>query len=125
MDPNIATQLKELHALDFGLTMMFLIVVYKALTIGGQYWLNKKMPSASTLACQADPMHFQRIKEMHEATMDTEKRKQQGDFQCQFKDRDEVRDLLEQMRANTVAIRELTQELKMIRNGRAVRTVGE
>lgn len=114
---NFIEQLDKLNALDFGVTLALLLVIHKALSIGGQYWLNRNAPPLATLACQQDPAHFQRIKEMHKAIMDTEEKKLRGDFGCKFNNRDEVRDLLEIMRQNTEALKMLTQELRLTRNG--------
>lgn len=119
------TELQNLKLIDLGITLTILIVIVRAAEFGLKLWLSKKIPTPKTqsvtLACQQDPMHYQRIKEMHQATMDTEKKKQHGDFECMFKDRDEVRDLIEMIRASVQATKELTQEMRLTRNGKSRR----
>ena len=58
------------------------------------------------------------IEEMHAMTTDTEKQKQQGQFGCAWRGRDEVRDLMEIMRSLVHATEELTDELRITRNGK-------
>jgi len=114
----------DIKALDFGVTIALLIVIYRGLALASQLYAAKKIPAA-ILACQQDPLHFQRIKEMHQATMDTEKQKLQGHFACQFKDREEVTKLIDTIGRNIDAIRELTLELRLTRNGNSDKPSGK
>lgn len=115
--------------LDLSVTMLLLVVVYRGLGILAKMYiprLNPPPPPAaiSMLACQQDPKHYQRIEEMHAMTMKTETEKADGKFNCNWKDRDEVRDMIEAMRTNvtamgavTKALTDLTSELRLNRNG--------
>lgn len=105
----------NIAAIDFGVTIALLIVIYRGLTLASQLYAAKKIPQPM-LACQQDPKHFQRIMEIHEMTVDTEKNKLAGNFQCLFKDRDEVRDLMDIMKQNVQATKDLTIELRLTRN---------
>jgi len=111
--------LNNMKVIDFGVTITLLIVIYRALTIVSQIYVSKKIPTPviANLACQQDPKHFQRIQEIHSMTLSTEQDKAHGRFSCQFKDRDEVRDLMEIMRQNVQATKDLTIELRLARNG--------
>jgi len=115
----------DIRALDFGVTIALLIVVYRGLALASQLYAAKKIPPSVGLSCQQDPLHFQRIKEMHQATMDTEKQKLQGHFACQFKDREEVTKLIDTIGRNIDAIRELTLELRLTRNGNSDKPSGK
>lgn len=104
--------------IEYGLTGFLLILVWRVLSIASSLFLAKKVPAQTAgLACQQDPRHFQRIKELHEMTMDTEKQKVSGKFGCAWQGRDEVRDSLELQRQLLKAIQELTLELRLTRNG--------
>lgn len=70
------------------------------------------------LACQVDPLHFQRIREVHEKVESWDVRVQRGDFSCVWRDRDEIRDLLETLRSSSTetrnALREMTRALRSL-----------
>ena len=104
--------LEGIKVIDFGLTAIVLLVVYKALAVVGHLYVAKK---TATDFSRKEERFCQLLKEVHEATMDTEKQKQQGNFRCQFKDRDEVRDLIDSMKHVVVALNELTAELRRSR----------
>lgn len=103
----------EINMVDFGLTITVLIVVYRALTLISQVWVAKKLPNQPNGNGHESANYL--VKEIYKATMDTEKRKQQGHFSCQFKDRDEVRDLIDSMKHVVVALNDLTKELRRTR----------
>ena len=113
------------HALDYGLVSFALILIYKMLEIGKQLFLAKKIngvgaadsriPTMTPLACQVDPVHFSRIKDMDATCKKIDSAFDRGEMGCAWTGRDEVRDMLE-------SIRELTGEIKALRtemqNGR-------
>lgn len=66
---------------------------------------------------ELEPLVRKEIKEIHYMTTNTEHQKDAGQFSCVWKDRDEVRDLMEAMRKLVTATDALTQELKLTRNG--------
>lgn len=126
-------------ALDYGVAGATLITLYRVLGIMQHFLLTKagsvpvsadatgdKVQSMSPLACQVDPQHFQRIVEIdrkvgdiHDYTEVTREKISQGAFTCAWQGRDEVRDLLETMRAMTTAMQGLTNEMKRNGNGAA------
>jgi len=76
------------------------------------------------MACQIDPLHFQHVKETAESIREWDDKINRGDFSCAWRDRDEVRDFLEELRANRTATASLTdsvdalaEELRTTRNG--------
>lgn len=104
MDPQL---------MEFGVVGLALIVIYRLLGIGQQVILSKKglISTQAATPCQVDPMYVQRIVEIHQMTKDTEQKKAEGQFKCQFKGRDEVRDLLESIRTLTIAVERLTKTM--------------
>ena len=73
----------------------------------------------NALQCRVDPLHFQHIQEVHEMVSTWDKGISAGKFSCAWKDRDEIRDLLEAIRdshhlqeQSVVATRELTGEVR-------------
>ncbi|RKZ20203.1 hypothetical protein DRQ50_00155 [bacterium] len=111
---------------EYGLIGFLLILVWKVLGVGQQLFLARRGAGDSLpYPCAKDPVHFQRIKEMHQMAKADETDKARGMYGCQWKDRDEVRDLLELMRKSihasnnqTHAIKALTDEMRLERNGR-------
>jgi len=99
-----------------------LLTVYIMGRVGVAVWRYRQ--EKPMLECQADPQHFQRIREIHKMTCDTESKKNHGEFNCQFKDRDEVRDMLELMKRGNRATEKLSdemanlaKEIRLTRNG--------
>lgn len=103
----------DLPLLDLGLTGLVLVVVAMGLRLGLSLWLDKRKQN-TLLECQADPAHFQRIREIHKWTENTERRKQRGDFACQFRDRDEVRDFKEILTHSAQATDRLSMEMRQL-----------
>lgn len=100
---------------ELGIVAFALMVVWKLLDVGKQVFLTKriingnvKVPVMSPLACQVDPQHFGRIKEIHKYTENVSERIARGQFSCEWKDRDEVRDFAQ-------SIKDLTNEIKGLR----------
>lgn len=55
------------------------------------------------LACHWDPQHFQRIQDIHGTVKAWDRKVAGGEFGCAWRGRDEVRDLLEAIRASRSA----------------------
>lgn len=103
------------NPLEFSVVATSLILVWKLLDVAKQLFLSNKVPVANqNLACQQDPLHFQRIKEIHKYTEDTQTDIAAGKFSCQWKDREEVRDYIEASRNSTKALEEVSSELKLL-----------
>jgi hypothetical protein len=73
------------------------------------------------LQCQVDPLHFQHATAVHDAVMDWDDKINRGDFSCAWRDRDEIRDVLELLKSQAgrqedavVATRELTTEVRAL-----------
>lgn len=112
--------------LDLGIVGLALLVAYKGLDILGSVLLSKKaaataaaMPSTTVpphmmtpLACQSDPQHFERIRETHNLVQQQAAQLANGKLGCAWKGRDEVRDMLESMRALTTAVGALAEEMR-------------
>lgn len=112
-------------ALELGIVGLALIVMWKITDAGKQLFLASKVPQMDP-ACPRDPILGQYIKEIHDYTETVQTQIAQGEFQCQWRDRDEVRDFMEIMKnqitaskAQTRAINELTAEMRATRNGKA------
>lgn len=126
----------SLPALQFGLAGISMIIVYKALDLLKLWWLSKDGKNGratlhmTRLACQTDPMHFERIKAMGEKVenlVDTNKDNEpamklvrdgigSGAFSCAWT-REEVLRQVIAFEDNTSALKDLTQEIR-IQNGR-------
>ena len=112
-------------ALEYGLVGLALLVVYKVLEVGKQLFLNKKGVYENVYPCQADPLYGERLRRMDKSIKDMGDRITTGATSCQWKDRDEVRDMIEIMRklvevttTNVQETKALTEELRKNRNGR-------
>ena len=111
--------------MEYGITTSLLLIMWKMLEVAKTIYLNKRIDQpVATLACQTDPMHFLRIQEMHEQMGRTQQAMDRGELGCRWKNRDEVSKSLELSRVQisaskqqTVAIIELTAELRRTRNG--------
>lgn len=78
----------------------------------------------SPLACQVDPEHFAHLRQVHGMVSAWDDQIHAGAFSCVWKDRDEVRDFLDVIRAGTTAtevltveVRNLAREVRTTRNG--------
>lgn len=69
---------------------------------------EEKVPYMTPLACQVDPVHFQRVKEMGQSIGRWDDMIQRGEFSCVWKSRDEVRDYIESQRLLHNSLKELT-----------------
>lgn len=112
-------------ALELGIVGIALIVIWKITDAGKQMFLANRVPSSEAI-CPRDPVLGKKIDEIHDYTESVRTQIAQGEFHCQWRDRDEIRDMLEIMRnqtnaskAQTRAINELTAELRVTRNGKA------
>jgi len=119
-DPSVNT------LLDYGALGLALMIIWKILDIGKQVFLSKKAPAPPLLQmpCAHDPLYVERIKRIDNSIGKMDTMIAEGQFFCQWKDRDEVRDMMEVMRAlnsaverNTAEMSKLTSELHKTRNG--------
>lgn len=111
--------------LEYGGVAALLVAFIKLLDVAKTVFLSRRLdhnadgtPMLSQTACQTDPSHSRHIDEMHHLMTS-------GALGCHWKDRDEVRDYMEAIRAQTAAsnattqaITALTSELRLARNGR-------
>lgn len=140
--PATNTDILTVNPLQFGLVGFVLILMWKVLDVGKTLFLasrnrdesDRQQEHAAGLSCQQDPMHFQRIREIHEYVKHTGDQINQGEFSCQWKDREEVRDYID-LQKKQLAVSEqivkamdlvagemrlLRQELVTTRSGRKV-----
>jgi hypothetical protein len=123
-DPSVNT------LLDYGAVGLALMIIWKLLEIGKHLILSKKInnspgtPALLQMPCAHDPLYVERIKRIDASIGKMDTMIAEGQFHCQWKDRDEVRDLMEVMRAlngaverNTAEMSKLTSELHKTRNG--------
>ncbi len=103
---------------EFGVIGVVLIVLFWVMKFATEMLAAKRIPTTG-YRC-VDPIIKQQIKAIHTMTADTEKQKDGGHFNCAWRGRDEVRDLMEIMRRMVHATEELTEELKRTRNGKAI-----
>lgn len=110
--------------MELGLVGLVLLSFWKMLDVFKALYLNKRVDASEMPACASDPLYFQRVREIHEHAKNLDAQILHGDFSCQWKDRDEVRDFMEAVRAQTVASRQqteavtaLTVEMRLTRNG--------
>lgn len=114
------TQALELNPTHLGVTLFLLVLFWKLLEIAKVLFLNKQIPQQreSAVACRyGDPTQVEQMSELHEQLL-------KGNLKCHWKDREEVRDFIEAMRAQTTASKmltaaftALTEELRRTRNG--------
>lgn len=124
MDPSLGS------LFDYGALGLALMIIWKLLDIGKHFVLSKKpgvspvSPALLQMPCAHDPLYVERIKRIDASIGKMDTMIAEGQFHCQWKDRDEVRDLMEVMRAlnsaverNTAEMSKLTSELHKTRNG--------
>lgn len=112
--------------LEYGGVAAMVLAFYKLLDVAKTLFLAKRVENGQlTLPCQGDPMHHQRMVEVHANCEQIRSEIIKGQLACHWKDRDEVRDFMESLRAQTVAsnattqaITALTLELRRVRNGK-------
>lgn len=111
---------------QLGLVGMSVALVWKVLDVGTKMFLSKLgvAPTLPATACQTDPVYPQRLKEVHRWMREQHENINRGDLNCQWKDRDEVRDMIDMMRQLVEATKEnaresrvLSSELRKTRNG--------
>lgn len=102
------------NPVELGVVGILLIVLFWVLKYLTTTQLVKK--GAVGGPC-TDPITRQRVKEVHNYTEGVQTQIAAGDFKCAWHGRDEVRDLLEAQRENTMAMKMLTDELRTTRNG--------
>lgn len=109
----------DMNLVDWGVAGVLLMFIWKLLGILSAQYMSKRniSPTMTPLACQIDPQHYQRIKDIHGYTQSVSRMIDQGAFACQWKDRDEIRDLLDAMKEQTREMRVLASELRKSRNG--------
>ena len=105
--------------LDLGVTGLLLIVVFQGLSFLKMLYASRQAPTGftGTLACQTDPKHFERIKEIHAHTKTVQKNIDTGEFKCAWEGRDEIRDFRESLTRNADATEALAVELRLTRTG--------
>ena len=106
-----------LNSTELGTVGVILIVLFWVLHFFSKMLLSKKGLNP-TPNCKLDPIVRQRVEDIHQMTTDTENQKHEGRFRCQWRNRDEIRDFKEIMLQNTAAIKALTVELRLTRNGK-------
>lgn len=125
------------NPMEFGVIGGILIALYKSLDFAKIMALKKRgvgdtRNGTPTLVCQQDPIHHQRIREIHQYTSKVGDLIASKELGCQWQDREEVRDYMElqrklldhtvmQIEAGkmvTVALNALTAELRLNRNGK-------
>lgn len=120
MDPLMTSKTYE-----WGLLGLALMVIWKLLEVGKVVFLARRSsPDVDGLAAGDAVMHQQQVREIHNSVSGMMKMIDTGRFECQWRDRDEVRDLVEIMRGlasavdkNTTEVQNLARELRLTRNG--------
>lgn len=118
LDPNVSP------VIEYSLGGISLILVWKLLDVVKHMFLIRRENNLSPDQLGYDITMRQRIKDIHAYTEGVQTQIAGGDFRCQWKDRDEVRDFMQVMRdqttaskAQTQAITELATEMRITRNG--------
>ena len=106
------------NPLEYGVVGIILLVIWKLLGVAQTLFLAKRVEPAANL------IHHLQIEEIHKMTEATEKQKNEGKFNCQWENRDEVVRSVEAhgrhteaLQTLTLEIKELTRELRLTRNG--------
>ena len=94
---------------EFGFVGALLAIFWKMLDIAKVMFLDKRQLSQPAMASSSDPLHVQRTEEVHEKIVN-------GSVGCKWKDRDEVRDSIEAMRAQTSASKQQTAAITALTN---------
>lgn len=109
----------ELNFKELGALLGLMVLLAKTLDVVKLVVIDKYRPTASAAAPNGDALHEQRTEEIHERLVN-------GHMGCHWKDREEVRDFIEAMRAQTSASKAQTQainsmvdEMRRTRNGGA------
>lgn len=118
MTPDIS------HPVEWGLLGLSLMITWKLLEVGKVIFLSKRHADTNGLAAGDRVLHQQQVREIHEHVEGMMRMIASGQFECQWRDRDEVRDLVEILRGlaaamdkNTTEVQNLARELRLTRNG--------
>ena len=114
----------NMQMLDYGVVGFALIIIWKLLDIGKHLFLNKKGLAPSipvdfnihTPHCKYDPLYAKRVEYLEKSINNMDLLIAEGRFDCQWKGRDEIRDLLEIMRGLATATENNTNEVKALAN---------
>jgi hypothetical protein len=109
--------MEPVNVTEFGVTGIVLIVLFWVMKFASDMLSKKTGNGRPGNGTCLDPIAKQQIRELHTMTTDTEKQKDSGHFNCAWRGRDEVRDLMEIMRQLVHVTEELTLELRLTRNG--------
>jgi hypothetical protein len=114
-----------MNPMEFGVVATSLILVWKLLDVAKQLFLANKVPSGPE-QLSYDTLMRQRVKDIHNHCEGIQSDMDRGEFGCQWKDREEVRDYIDitkrQVTAMESMVREmglLRQELVITRNGKS------
>ena len=114
-------ELINIDPMQFGLVGFVLILMWKVLDVGVKLTLAKRGTVTTSSTTTATPaicqMDRQLLKDIHTHTVGVQKQIDQGHFSCQWKSRDEIRDLLDAIKDQTRAMIALSEELRKTRNG--------
>ena len=121
--------------MEYSLAAVSLILVWKLLDVAKSLFLANRIATSpsSNFACQQDPKYGERIRridqrmlDVHTYTEGVQLQIAKGEFGCQWKDREEVRDYIditkrqvEVQEAMVAELKLLRQELVITRNGRS------
>ena len=97
---------------ELGVVGVILVVLFWVLHFTSRMLLAKK-----GVVSRTDPSIAHLIEELHAMTVNTEKQKNQGNFNCVWRGRDEVRDLMDTMRRMVTAVEANTLELRRTNGG--------
>lgn len=106
---------------QFGLVGAVLILMWYVLNVGKQLFLasrKREEPQTSQiaqLACMRDPLYVQRLHEIHDHTKRVDEHIVHGEFGCQWKDREEVRDYIDITKRQVVAMESMVREMQLLR----------
>lgn len=105
---------------EYGLLGVTLMIIWRLLELGRTYMMKN-----SGAIPEDRVLHQQQVREIHAYTEAVQQMIAAGKFECQWRDRDEVRDMIETMRKlvssidiNTQEVRNLAQEIRLTRNGK-------
>jgi len=105
-------------AAEWGLLGFSLMIIWKLLDVGKIVFLTKRAENGNgnkaVLSSASDILHHEMVKDIHDYTESVQHMIASGRFECQWKDRDEVRDLLETLRSLMTAIEKNTVQMEML-----------
>lgn len=105
---------------QLGIVVVLLIVIFKGMDVVKAMIISKLVGNTNgkvtpVVDLEQDLAHIQRTKDIYDYTKKVNEQIMHGDFSCQWKDREEVRDYIDVAKRQVLAMESVVSELQLLR----------